>query len=312
MKTLPLFYYPNSWVWVDDDKTLLETMALFFGKKNTIKSFQSARTCLNFLQQYKSPLSHQNFLISNKQDLSYGTLQHTPVDFDITILANLANFPERYHEITVIVIDYNMPEMDGYSLAKVIQQLPIQKILLTGKAQENEAINGFNHNLIHRFVQKGIETMKEMLSIYLKELTLQYFQQLTLPLLSYLETESKLPLTDSIFIDFFETYCEQYQIKEYYLADKNGSFLCIDSKGKRSCLVVQTERGINKLLNICQEEGYFQGDKLAMIQNREQIPFFGIGKEGWQIDTSLWHKHMYTPNILEGKERYFWATVPLE
>lgn len=311
VKALPLFYYPSHCLWIDDDKLLLKCMTLAFSERNNISPFPSAKACLDFIHQYQSPLSQQNFLISNTQDMNYGILQHTPIDFDVTMLANLANDPERHDEVTVMVVDYHMPEMDGFALAQATQHLPIQKILLTGKAQESDAIAGFNNKLIHRFVQKGTDDMEEQLSRYLKELSLQYFQQLTLPLLSYLEAETRLPLTDPIFIEFFENYCEKYQITEYYLIDKQGSFLCIDHQENRSCLAMQSDDGIASWLTAHWDEKNLPDHEVTLIQNKEKMPFFGVGKEGWQVKRSEWSKHFYVPTVLNGREKYYWARVEM-
>ena len=309
MKNLPLFYYPNKWLWVDDDLLLLNSMAHVFSAEKYVQPFQSSQECLNFLKSYQSPLSKQSFLKSNKQDESYGILQKTPVDFDITSLASLADDQNRQNEITVMVIDYNMPDMDGFSLAQSTNHLSIQKILLTGKAQESQVITGFNGNLIHRFVQKSEVGMFEKLSSYLKELSLQYFQKITLPLLSHLETETKLPLSDPIFIEFFKNYCERYQIKEYYLIDKQGRFLCIDILGNRSYLAVQSDSSIKSWLAMYGDEKALPRDELTILMEKKKIPFFGIGKEAWQIASSEWPMYFHAPKVLEGRERYYWVKL---
>ena len=308
---LPLIYYPNKWLWIDDDSLLLNTIKDTFGKENSIQIFQSSKDCLAFLKNYQPYLLKQNFLKSIINDESYGILKHTPVDFDITSLVQLANDPNRYDEITVMVIDYNMPEIDGFSLAKTAQSFPIKKILLTGKAQETEAIDGFNSNLIHCFVQKSEPKMIEKLSYYLKSLSLQYFQEITFPLFSYLETENKLPLTDPVFINFFQDYCLKHKIKEYYLIDKQGSFMCIDSQNIRSCLIIHTDKSIHNWLTLYSNEKCLSNDELTEIKNRRKIPFFGVGKEAWQTGPSEWSKHLHIPEILEGRERYFWATIQI-
>ncbi len=309
MKVLPLFYYPSTWLWIDDDRTALRTMALVFGDKNKIQTFQSAKECMAYLDTYRSPLSQHSFLKSITEDENYGVLQRTPIDFDVTTLAKLADDPKRHDEITVMVIDYNMPEMDGFALAEAAQHLPIQKILLTGKAHESEAVIGFNRNLIQRFVQKAEEKMTEKLSNYLEELTAQYFEKLSSPLLSYLEAEAVLPQSDPVFIEFFKNYCKEHQIKEYYLIDKQGSFLCIDVKGNRSCLAVQSDRGLENWLTLYGDSTTISEHELAAIKNYKKIPFFGIGKEAWQIDSTEWPQYFYATNILKGREQYFWATV---
>ena len=230
---------------MDDDKTLLDNMVLVFQKYNHIKSFPSAKESLDFLNNYKSPFSKYTFLKSLSNDESYGMLQHTPTDFDITLLIDIANDPNRYQEITAMVIDYKMPEMDGFTFSKKINPLPIQKILLTGAAQSGDAISGFNNNLIHRYVQKYDADLISKLTTYLQQITSDYFQKISLPLLSYLEIENQLPLSDQIFINHFEQYCRKNEIQEYYLIDKQGSYLCIDKKNQKKCFIVQSDKNID-------------------------------------------------------------------
>ena len=308
MKALPLFYYPSTWLWVDDDKTALNTMKLVFGEKNAILPFQSARQCLDYLSTYKSPLSQHSFLKSITDHENYGILQKTPIDFDVTALSNLVEDSKRHEEITVMVIDYHMPEMDGFALAEAAQNIPAKKILLTGKAQESEAIIGFNRNLIQRFVQKAEEKMTAKLTSYLEELTVQYFEKLTFPLLSYLEAEAVLPQSDPVFIKFFESYQKENNIKEYYLIDKQGSLLCVDSQNNRFCLAIQSSPGIDNWLSLYTDETS-PDVNLTPIKERKKIPFFGAGKEAWQVETDKWPQHFYECSILEGRQKYFWATI---
>lgn len=311
MKTLPLFYYPSTWLYIDDDKTLLKSMMFVFQEHNYTKLFQSPLSCVDFLNTYQSPLSKHIFLKSITDDENYGVLQHTPINFDITMIAKLANDPHRHNEVTAMIIDYNMPEMDGFELAQNCNHLPIQKLLLTGKAKPEQGIVGFNNNLIHRFIKKNEIEWEEKLIANLKELTLQFFREKTTSLLSYLETENKLPLSDKIFIDFFEKYCEQHNIREYYLINKQGSFLCLDNKGHRSYFVLQTDQGIDTWLASHSADKELPKEKLDLVRERKKIPFFGQGKEAWQIDPSEWPKYLYTPNVLDGRERYFWTKINL-
>jgi CheY-like chemotaxis protein len=287
-------------------------MALVFDEHSKLNLFQCPKACLEFLTSNKSPLSKYTFLKSITSDENYGILQHTPIDFDITKLAQLADDINRHNEITVMIIDYHMPEMDGFSLAKACDQPLLQKILLTGKAQDSQAISGFNSNLIQRYIQKNESEMEEKLINYSKKLSSQYFRILTAPLLAFLEVDGLLPLSDKIFIEFFEGYCEKNKICEYYLIDKQGSFLCINDKGIRSCLVLQSEKGIDSWIETYGHEKEFSETDLAALSNRTKIPFFGIGKEAWEFEDSSWQKHLYLANLLEGRNIYYWATVELK
>jgi CheY-like chemotaxis protein len=309
MQVLPLFYYPSTWLWIDDDKTLLDNMVSTFEDYNHIKPFYSPKECLDFLKNYQSPFSKYTFLKSLSSDETYGVLQHTPTDFDVTLLREMANDLHRHEEITAMVIDYQMPEMDGFTFVKEMNSLPIQKILLTGAAQSSDAIIGFNNHLIHRYVQKQEVDLFKKLVMYLQQATLDYFKKISLPLLLHLETENKLPLSDPIFIKHFERYCKENEIEEYYLIDKQGSYLCINKKKQKKCFVVHTEKSIDSWLSsYCSELSLLE---IIALKENKKIPFFGIGKEAWQMDASEWRHYFYPAEIVKGRERYYWTTLDL-
>lgn len=309
MKALPLFYYPCQWLLVDDDPVLLNCMAHFLSAHGNVKSFSSARECLNYLDNYQPNFIEKTFLKSESNDENFGLLKHTHINFDVTDLLKIASNPQRHNEISAMIIDYNMPEMNGLSLAETLKYLPIRKILLTGAADDKIAISGLNNHLIHCFIRKGEATTADLVLHHLNDLTYQYFQQLTAPLLSLIETEKTLPLTDPVFITFFQNFCEKNHIVEYYLIDKQGSFLCIDSNNQKSCLVVHTAQDIDNWVVTYSAAEQLPSDLLQLVQSKQKIPFFGVGKEAWQVAPEQWTEHFHDARVLEGKERYFWTQL---
>jgi len=310
MKTLPLFYYPTTWVWVDDDQTLLTAMTRVFNKTNAVLPFYSASECLAYFKQYQSPLIRHGFLRNDPGGEHYRLLQSVPLNFDSRTIVNLLQDSKRHEEITAMVIDYNMPGINGVELARLTQPWLIQKILLTGTAyREDQVTSGFNHQLISRFVQKSEPEMLNKLTTYLHKLSYGYFQAITSLFVSYLEVDEKLALSDPTFIDFFELYCQSHDIKEYYLIEKQGSFLCIDSQGARSCLVVHTQRSIDAWLSINGNENSLSEDELSAVKGYKKIPFFGIHHSASQIDLQQKQVCLYEPHTLKGRQTYFWIVT---
>ncbi len=308
---LPLFYYPSTWIYVDDDKNLLHTMKIVLSEINTVKLFQSSVDCLKSIENYEQPSTKFSFLKNITDDEKYGVLNHTPIDFDVTDIPKLVDKEDRYNEISVVIIDYNMPEIDGFSLAEKIHSFSAKKLLLTGKAETEQAIKAFNDHLIQSYVKKFDDCMEEKLIVYLKSLTYKYFQTLTAPLLSYLETDHKLPQSDPIFINFFKSFCEKNNIVEYYLIDKQGSLLLINNKREYFCLAMQSDETINSWLSFYTSEITIPDNVLTAIQTKKMMLFLGIGRDLWQSQNIDWNKHLYPSNILEGREKYFWSVINL-
>ena len=306
MNALPLFYFPSSCIWVDDDSLFLEAIKVGLGQTMTIVPFQQPEKAIEFVHQYQSPLAKYHFIKSNQSDETHGMLDSAPMNFDVTTIAKLAEDPDRHHEISIVGIDYNMPIMDGFELATHLKELPAAKIMLTGNTQERKVIEGFNSGLINRFVEKAAVDMLSTLSSYIHELSLDYFQTLSAPLTKYLETDTLLPQTDPVFIEFFTQFCERHAIVEYYLLDKRGSLLCINKDHEKSVLVIQNKTSLQEWLATYQEDSGLDEEQLELIREGQQIPFFGIGKEAWQILPEQWQQHLYPAELLPGRENYYW------
>ena len=310
MKILPLIYYPTKWLIVDDDKLILDSVQEAFSEENQILAFQSPTECMKFLNIYSQPIIHNSFLKCMVNDESYITSKHASVDFDITSLLEVYSRPERFNEISVMMIDYNMPEMTGVEFVKTCSHLPIQKLLFTGEAKNEDVIEAFNINLIDRFVRKGNKNMKEHLSEYLDELSLLYFQKASLPLLQHLETNERLPQSDPVFVHFFLDYCKKNSIQEFYLIDRQGSYFCVDKNNKKSTFIIHTEKSINYWIELNREEADGRNISLDEIIHKNKIPFFGINKEAWQIENADWAEHFHQPVInISGRVHYFCAVI---
>jgi len=82
MSALPLFYYPATVVWVDDDELLLSAATEFLGDVAKIKTFQSPKVCLDYFENYSSHLSTMTFLSGCSDYEEYDTINHLPVDIN--------------------------------------------------------------------------------------------------------------------------------------------------------------------------------------------------------------------------------------
>ena len=131
----------------------------------------------------------------------------------------------------------------------------------------------------------------------------------TIQLQKHLETDNLLPISDPDFVGFFMEWCSINRIREYFIIDHNGNFLTIDENGKAQFFIVHTERTLNNFVDLNADT---VESKLLIeaAKTREKIPFFGEKKESWEVEHSEWHKCFYTPNILKGREKYYWITLP--
>src|SRR5690606_20295242 len=85
------------------------------------------------------------------------------------------NDQNRSQRVTALVVDYQMPVKNGLEFIRSLDHLPIKKILLTGTADLNIAINAVNDNLIDAFFKKEDENLVPRLTRKLDEYQFGYF-----------------------------------------------------------------------------------------------------------------------------------------
>lgn len=75
----------------------------------------------------------------------------------------------RYEGIAALVVDYEMPGLDGIEFLAAVPELDCAKILLTGTADESHAVEAFNAGLIDFYLKKTDPAMARKLSRVLAE-----------------------------------------------------------------------------------------------------------------------------------------------
>jgi CheY-like chemotaxis protein len=309
MISMPLFYYPTQIVWVDDDEIFLQSVCGRFENTFNIKTYSSPDECLSELQN-KSVISAELPLLKGSKDHEeYDLIDHMPVDINLNSMHALRNNDKRYDETSVIIVDYNMPGKTGIDLCYELRSSPVKKILLTGEASNQLAVDAFNKGIIDCFIRKDEPTLSADLISHVKRLQLQYFIETSNPLLSHLEADYKLPQSDPQFSDFFEQWSKENNIHEYYLIDKNGILLTQNKSGEVKYFITHTDRSLDTFTKLYAED-LEVASFIEDINQRAKIPFFGLKKESWDYEFTQWTDHFYSPSLLHGRERYYWAVVP--
>lgn len=305
----PLFYFPTTFLGVDDNPDALTALKTIF-KKNPIQTYITPKEALDFIHHYRSPLSLIPFLRAALDNDDADLLEHCPIDFNVLKIADMVNYADRFKEISVLVIDYNMPELNGLEVCRLLKESPIKKILLTGEGDYREAVAAFNEGIINAFIRKDSPSLQEELLTSVKTLTEQYFFERSQVLLANLETKEPLPLSDPKFIQFFEKWRNDNAIQEYYLMDKTGSFLCLDEAGKTHYFIVHTNNSLDTFMDLYEDEVSSEIQTLLKdVHDRKKIPFFGVGQSPWQEELIHWPQFFYPVSVFEGREAYYWTAI---
>lgn len=305
---LPLFYFKPTIGWIDDDRLFLDAAKVSFSDDYPCITFNSANEAISYFEHYQSPLTKISFKREFTESEMFGVNDHFPVDIDLPAISSLRNLSNKTADIAVLIVDYHMAEMNGLQLCQQLKNFAGKKILLTGEATHEQAVEGFNQGLIDKFIKKGAN-VADILKKYVDELVYEYFYEKTASIVAHLEASRSSILTDQKFIEFFTDWCQKNAIEEFYLLNKQGAFLLKDKQGKLSYFLAQSERDNEEFIKLNDEVTGDAVNLLTAVKSGKLIPFFGPHKESWEVDINDWKNHFYSAQLLKGRENYYWAVV---
>ncbi len=149
MIALPLYHRPSALIFLDDDPSYLEMLALVMPRNWSVRLFTHIDDCIQHIRAqhalWEADLWAHHAMVNNWR---------TGAPLIPQILQYWHNHAQRYALTSVYVVDYAMPAMTGLDVLKALPSWPENRVLLTGKADELLAVAAFNQGVISRFVPK--------------------------------------------------------------------------------------------------------------------------------------------------------------
>ncbi len=158
--SLPLFHSPGTVAFLDDDPDYLEMLALVVPAHWHVRLFTRPGDCIVQLQQ--EPPHWEADAWAQQQMIDRWRQGATPLVPQI--LAYWAEHAARRYALTqVCVVDYSMPELNGLQTLEELPGWPGLRVLLTGQADEQIAVQAFNRGLIDQFLPKQAPDLAQRL-----------------------------------------------------------------------------------------------------------------------------------------------------
>ena len=149
MMNLPLYHRPSALIFLDDDPSYLEMLAVVMPRSWCVRLFTHADDCIQHIRQehalWEADLWAHHTMVANWRAGEALIPQ---------LLHYWQTHTQRYALTGVYVVDYAMPAMTGLDVLQALPSWPENRVLLTGKADEIVAVTAFNQGLISRFIPK--------------------------------------------------------------------------------------------------------------------------------------------------------------
>lgn len=214
----PSVWLPTSVLFLDDEATFLTSMPRMITDAYPCLLNTSPGQSLKILEQAPT----------------------TPLGLDRSTLDLDAWFGScaRFETVSVVVVDFEMPNMRGLEFCRRIRHLPAKRILLTGTMDKGAAVEAFNEGLIHRYLRKDAADSMPELHRYIGELQREYLKEMTERPAFGLVPESPAWLQDKALMEVVSRLILEQNFVEY--VSVRGGLVVADSAGSVSLLLVRS------------------------------------------------------------------------
>lgn len=303
------YFHPTTIVMLDDNQRFLENFNLYLDEKLACRFFSSANDCLNFFldQRKRIPLDRRCF--SYYRQPQGGLPKNRVIRFDLTLIEQEISNADRFHDISVVIVDYDMPEMTGLEFCRRLKNPRIKKILLTGVADEKIAVEAFNAGIIDHFIMKSDPNITSRINKVIQDLQKRYFSEMSSLIQSTLDLESPDFLYDEDFIAFFFDIVKKNKVAEYYYVEDPQGFLMVSEQGKLWRLIVQTNRDLESaafhIKTLAPPEWVMRG-----IASRKLAPWLWATPDEFdESEDFQWEDFMHKTRQVKGQETWHCALV---
>lgn len=304
---IPCCYFPTEVVLVDDNAIFLNRLQLDLGDNSKVTAFTNPKEALEYLRK-KSHLSNdfvnkylEHSINNNGEVTRKGTL------VKIGQLHQEIYNPKRFEIISVVVVDYAMPQMNGQQFCNALEGVYYKVLMLTGEADNKIAVDLFNQGIIHKFLLKAQKNYVEEVVRDIEELRRQYFISLSQVFTDLLGTDLTAILSDPAYIEKYNHLCKENNIVESYLLDDSGSQLLLDASGKQMrWFIVKTNEDLQTFYEIASDEEQDNSSVSSALYNREKITHFFTIQDSME-PPKKWR--LYKADKINGKNTYYYSVV---
>lgn len=301
MFVMPLCYHPTTVLSVDDDVDFSNILQLSIDTKMPLLCFNNPEEARNHMKNNHHYLPFSSRCVKEVNEKSV---------FDLKAIRDELYNKNRFKEIFVSVTDYDMPHISGIELIKSMEfSSEISQyghIILTGKISDEFKSQIQKLHLADGYIGKDdpdyVEKLVNLADIRSKKI----FQLYSYPparLLSQNTEEKPSILFDGNFVEVFNQYIAENSICEFYLFDKQGSYVFLDENANLSWLIVRNNKGMEHSIQRAQKYGAPQSI-IDSLKSDKYILSLYEEEDFQRIKPTEWEDYILPANTFESNANY--------
>jgi CheY-like chemotaxis protein len=307
-KAIKPFAHPTTVAFVDDSMAFLSNLSLQLDPLLAFRMFGSPLEALKFLNE--RPAQHQaaEHIFSPYRDRTEENDAHQVVAMRVDAIRSLVHQSARFESVSVVVVDYDMPELNGLEFCRLITDPAVKKIVLTGKADERVAVRSFNEGLIDRFIRKHEANADETLNQAIRDMQDAYFEHAGASVRDALCVAEYGFLKDAALAEHVSGIFRSLGIVEHYLTYQPHGLLMFDETGMAYLLIIHTDETLRGVREIAVEQGAPESF-LSELDSRRSVPYFWQTEGYYPALCTEWQPYMHHAEVFDGERRYTYAIV---
>ena len=302
------FYFPTTVAIVDDSPDFLANLSLNLDPILAFRLFDSPSETLAALNSEPAGAPGPERFFSVYQHREEHSFDHHVIDLNMSCIHREVFNEKRFERYSVVVVDYDMPEIDGLEFCRRIEHYPVRKVLLTGKADEKIAVQAFNEGIIDRFVLKQDPAAMTLLQQTIHDMQEDYFQDIARMTEDALNIGPLHFLRDPFFAVLFRKICADLKIVEFYLCSSPDGILLVDGDGTIRLLLVCNDEAMRMHYEVAFDNAAPPAllDKLIM---GSIVPYFWRSRGQYSGQYFDWRSYVHPAQECNGLQRYRYALV---
>lgn len=300
---MPVCYHPTTVLSIDDDKSFTDMLHIEVSDTISIRCFNQPQEAMKYIKDNHHFPFTQRSLIQNEN--------RTELDF--LAIRNEVYNRDRFETILISVTDYDMPGIDGIELIhsmefpKEVSQY--NHIILTGKISDGfkEKLTklGLNTEYISKDDPKAINKLLELIDKRACKI-FQWYSYMPARILSNNPNERSAFLFDGNFAPVLNSYIKEHSICEFYLFDKQGSYMFLNKDADLSWLFVRNELGIENTIRLANHYGAPKS-VIEILKNKEAILSL-YEEEDFKARKKInWDNYLLSAKVFESNDKYLTA-----
>lgn len=296
-------YYPLKIVFLDDNRAFLDVLELEFGGQLNMSTGTDPNVILDIISDQKQDNLKTIYKLVN--DVNVDTTIDRVIGFDISSISKVIYDKSRFENIAILVVDFEMPNINGLQFCEKIKDKNIFKVMLTVEADKDTVIKAFNDSLIDKFILKTNVDLFSDIKVMITELTYRFFNEKSQTLINEHTCNMKDLFSNQSYQNLLNEVLRTTKAVEFYIVDTSGSILFLDKDAHPTWLIIRHEEDFIKQLELLQ--GYdIPKSVMASVQRKEKTLFMLSEKE-YKKPINEWLKYFYDLKKLDNG--YYYSVV---